>query len=104
MDETLVLLRRGTAALGVSASDDMLEQIAVYANGDGRSAYNMLELAAVGSSGGEITPQEFAHRLQRKKPLSDKTGEDHTNLASALHHSRRSPSPSSRPPRACRTM
>src|SRR5260370_25818093 len=32
MDETLVLLRRGTAALGVSASDDMLEQIAVYAN------------------------------------------------------------------------
>src|SRR5260370_25504509 len=93
MDETLVLLRRGMAALGVSASDDILEQIAVYASGDGRSAYNMLELAAVGSSGGEITPEVLADVLQRKMLLYDKSGEDHYNLVSALHKSVRSSDP-----------
>src|SRR6516225_9917006 len=35
---------RGLGGLGIQASDDLLEQIAIYANGDARAAYNILEL------------------------------------------------------------
>ncbi len=32
--------------LGIAAPRELLEQIAVYSNGDARAAYNLLELAA----------------------------------------------------------
>ena len=45
-DEITGLLRRALPVLGVQAPDELLHQIAIYANGDARSAYNLLELAA----------------------------------------------------------
>ncbi len=95
--EIVTLLRRaladrerGLGDLGLSASDELLEQIAIYANGDARSAYNILELAAAASGGRELSAQAVEDALQRKVLLYDKSGEEHYNIISALHKSVRS--------------
>ncbi len=85
---------RGWGELGLHAADDLLEQIAIYANGDARAAYNLLELAASAAPrGGELSPQSIEDALQRKMLLYDKSGEEHYNLISALHKSVRSSDP-----------
>jgi putative ATPase len=93
-EEIVVLLRRALPVLGVAAhhgnQDETLEQIATAANGDARSAYNTLEVAA---SSGEVTEQSVTDALGRKVLLYDKTGEEHYNLISALHKSVRSSDP-----------
>jgi len=88
--ELVTLLRRGAEMLEVRASDDVLEQMALFSNGDGRSAYNLLELVASAAVDGEITPQALEDSTQRKMLLYDKGGEEHYNLVSALHKSVRS--------------
>jgi putative ATPase len=89
-EEITGLLRRALPALGVEASEDLLRQIAVYANGDARTAYNVLELAAAAAKDGQLTPEAIEDSLQRKMLLYDKAGEEHFNLISALHKSVRS--------------
>ncbi len=81
---------RGLGSLNLRATDEILEQIAVYASGDGRSAYNILELASVAAIDGQITSETLENVLQRKTLLYDKSGEEHFNLISALHKSVRS--------------
>ena len=88
--EIITLLKRALPVIGLSASDDLLEQIAIYSNGDGRQAYNTLEAAAAASSGGALTEQAVQDAMQRKVLLYDKSGEEHFNLISALHKSVRS--------------
>src|SRR5580698_251082 len=41
--EIVTLLERALTTLQLAAPGDLLQQIAVYSNGDGRSAYNILE-------------------------------------------------------------
>jgi len=89
-DEQVPLLRRGAELLNVRAGGDLLEQIAIATNGDARSAYNLLELAAAAAVDGEIPPDAVADVLQRKVLLYDKSVEEHYNLISALHKSVRS--------------
>ena len=98
--EIVSLLRRALAdherGLGdqeMSAPDELLEQIAIYANGDARAAYNILELAAAASGGRELSAQAVEDALQRKMLLYDKSGEEHYNIISALHKSVRSSDP-----------
>ena len=81
---------RGLGGQNLHASDEVLEQIGVYASGDGRAAYNILELAAVSATEGQITCETLEGVLQRKTLLYDKSGEEHYNLISALHKSVRS--------------
>jgi len=95
--EVVALLRRaltdaehGLGSRRLTASDDLLEQIAIYANGDARSAYNLLELTTAASEGTELSTQAVEDSLQRKMLLYDKSGEEHFNLVSALHKSVRS--------------
>lgn len=92
-EEIVVLVRRALPALGASAGEAVLEQIAASANGDARSAYNTLEAAAAASGGNEITEQTLRDVLGRKMLLYDKGGEEHFNLISALHKSVRSSDP-----------
>ncbi|HZU29295.1 MAG TPA: replication-associated recombination protein A [Bryobacteraceae bacterium] len=92
-DEIVGLLRRALPVVGISASDDLLRQIALYTNGDARSAYNILEIAAGASRDGALTQQAVEDSLQRKMLLYDKSGEEHYNLISALHKSIRSSDP-----------
>src|SRR5690242_5043105 len=86
-DQIMVLLRRaledeerGAGKLHLRANDDVLRQIAVYASGDARSAYNVLEVAAAtAGEGGEITDEILKDTLQKKILLYDKSGEEHYN-------------------------
>jgi putative ATPase len=88
--ETITMLKRALPVIHLTASDDLLEQIAIYANGDGRQAYNTLEAAAAASPAGELTAEALQDAMQRKMLLYDKGGEEHYNLISALHKSVRS--------------
>jgi putative ATPase len=88
--EIQTLLRRALPAVGVAADDGLLEQIAIYANGDARQAYNTLEAAAAAAGGGALTEAGVQDAMQRKVLLYDKSGEEHFNLISALHKSVRS--------------
>jgi putative ATPase len=89
-DEIVILLHRALTLLRVDASENTLEKIAAAANGDARSAYNTLEVAASASTDGTISDQALEDALGRKVLLYDKTGEEHYNLISALHKSVRS--------------
>jgi putative ATPase len=84
---------RGLGRLGLSAPEGLLEQIAIYAGGDARAAYNALELAAAASQGPVLSQQAVEDAIQRKVLLYDKAGEEHYNLISALHKSVRSSDP-----------
>lgn len=95
--DIVVLLRRalddtdrGLGDRHLQVEDEILERIAVYASGDGRTAYNILELAALGAENGQITVDTIESVLQHKTLLYDKAGEEHFNLISALHKSVRS--------------
>ncbi|MEK7751988.1 MAG: replication-associated recombination protein A [Acidobacteriota bacterium] len=92
-EEIVALLKRGLEALNLRAAPELLDQIAMHANGDARAAYNVLELAAAAAEGGEIGAQTVEDSIQRKLLLYDKSGEEHYNLVSALHKSVRSSDP-----------
>jgi putative ATPase len=82
----------------ISASEDLLFRIASFANGDARTAYNILELCAKSASPDatgtiQITPDLLEALLQRKMLRYDKAGEEHFNLISALHKSVRNSDP-----------
>jgi len=81
---------RGLGNLEIEAPDDLLEQIAIFANGDARAAYNTLEAAVAASGGKVLTTQAVEDAIQRKVLLYDKAGEEHYNIISALHKSVRS--------------
>jgi len=81
---------RGLGDRMVTAPPELLEQIAIMANGDARSAYNTLEGAVTAATGNALTAQNVEDAIQRKVLLYDKSGEEHYNLISALHKSVRS--------------
>ena len=88
--ELTALLKRALPVVELQASDDLLEQIAIYSNGDARQAYNTLEAAAAASADGTLTESAVQDAINRKVLLYDKGGEEHFNLISALHKSVRS--------------
>ncbi|MGC8794980.1 MAG: replication-associated recombination protein A, partial [Bryobacteraceae bacterium] len=96
-EEILTLLKRaladrerGLGELNLEAPEELLRQIATYANGDARVAYNTLEAAVAASPPGRLTPEAVEAAIERKILLYDKAGEEHYNLISALHKSVRS--------------
>ena len=92
-EEIVILLERALKALDLTAARELLDQIAVYSNGDARTAYNILELAASVAKGGVIEREAVESAMGRKTLLYDKSGEEHFNLISALHKSIRSSDP-----------
>src|SRR6202012_3481316 len=81
---------RGLAKDNLAADEDALALIASYASGDGRGAYNALELAgrlAATKSDRRITREIASEALQKRVLLYDKSGEQHYDLISALHKS-----------------
>ncbi|HEY1759144.1 MAG TPA: replication-associated recombination protein A [Bryobacteraceae bacterium] len=88
--EIVTLLGRALKTLELSAPESLLEQIAIFSNGDARTAYNILELASAVAHDGVIEPEAVESAIERKTLLYDKSGEEHFNLISALHKSVRS--------------
>ena len=92
-EEVVALLQRALPVLKLQASDELLEQIAIYSSGDARNAYNLLEIAGASAANGALTATAVEDALQRRTLLYDKGGEEHYNLVSALHKSVRSSDP-----------
>ena len=77
----------------IRIDDDLLGAIALFANGDGRSALSTLEMAVLnGEIEGDalvVTKDSLEQCISKKSLLYDKKGEEHYNLISALHKSMR---------------
>jgi putative ATPase len=89
---------RGLGAEKVEASDEILERIAILANGDARAAFNTLEALAMGTPPAAdgrrvVSEARLEDVLQKKLMPYDKSGEEHFNLISALHKSVRNSDP-----------
>jgi putative ATPase len=81
---------RGLGELHLEADEDALRKVAAYSSGDGRSAYNALQVAATLASEQQavrITDAIVTDALQKRVLMYDKAGEEHYNLISALHKS-----------------
>jgi putative ATPase len=88
LERALADREQGLGSMKLGIANDILPQIAAYASGDARTAYNVLEVAAVtAGEGGVITDQILKDTLQKKILFYDKAGEEHFNLISALHKS-----------------
>jgi putative ATPase len=89
---------QGLGLRTIHISDEVLQQIAVYASGDARTALNVLELAVEGRSTDDAYPLEITLPLveevmQHRALLYDRNGEQHYDLISALHKSVRGSDP-----------
>ena len=88
----------GFAGQRIEIREEQLRAVAVFANGDARTALNTLEMVVLN---GEITPdgallvtdEGLLQCINRKSLLYDKTGEEHYNIISALHKSMRNSDP-----------
>jgi putative ATPase len=88
---------RGLGRQAPDVSDDALAALAQFANGDARSALNLLQLAVATAPQPAGRPRIdvalLEKTLQRKALLYDKGGEEHFNIISALHKSMRNSDP-----------
>jgi putative ATPase len=89
--------QRGVGERPIAIDADTLRAIALNANGDARSALNLLELTVASAPivDGErrIDAARVSQTIQRRALLYDKSGEEHYNLISALHKSMRNSDP-----------
>ncbi|HXZ13996.1 MAG TPA: replication-associated recombination protein A [Candidatus Sulfotelmatobacter sp.] len=89
---------RGLGNEKVEISGEIIDRIAVLANGDARAAYNTLEALVFGTQPAHdgtraISDALLEDVLQKKLLPYDKSGEEHYNLISALHKSVRNSDP-----------
>src|SRR5215472_9986899 len=89
-DEDIVtLVRRTVAREKINIDDESIRSIAQLANGDARTALNILDLAVQGTPPGQPVTKATIEQASQKTLLYDKTGEEHYNIISALHKSLR---------------
>ena len=104
VDDVVKLLRhalddpRGFGGQDIDMPEDMLRRIAVFANGDARTALSTLEMAVLNGEldadgGVRVTEETLSQCVSKKSLLYDKSGEEHYNLISALHKSMRNSDP-----------
>lgn len=89
--------RKGYGYLKVEIPEELLGMIARFANGDARTALNVLEMAVTNGeirSGRTVVSREILSQcIGKRSLLYDKKGEEHYNLISALHKSMRNTDP-----------
>lgn len=87
----------GFGSLEICMEEELLRAIAVFANGDARTALNTLEMAVTNGQVGPgtitVTKEGLEQCISKKSLLYDKNGEEHYNLISALHKSMRNTDP-----------
>ena len=91
---------RGLGQFAINVDEDAMQQIAIFANGDARTALNVLELAAHNNRDGgdahvpsHITLALVEDAMQHRALLYDKGGDQHYDTISALHKSLRGSDP-----------
>ena len=90
--------KRGYGDHKINITEDHLEIIAKFANGDARNALSTLEMVILNgniSETGEVTVTDdtLEQCISKKSLLYDKNGEEHYNIISALHKSMRNSDP-----------
>lgn len=90
--------KRGLGNSMINIEERLIHAIAVFANGDARTALNTLDMAVLNGTinpDGSITVQEeiLEQCIGKKMLLYDRDGEEHYNLISALHKSMRNSDP-----------
>ena len=90
--------KRGFGNQAVNISDENLEVIAKFANGDARNALSTLEMVVLNGNIDEngtinVTDETLEQCISKKSLLYDKNGEEHYNIISALHKSMRNSDP-----------
>ena len=88
-----LVVPQGFGNVDIDMDEELLHMIAVFANGDARTALNTLEMVILNGDGhdGKITVSKeiLEQCISKKSLLYDKKGEEHYNLISALHKSMR---------------
>ena len=79
---------RGLGKYHLTITDDALDHLVNFANGDARFALNTLEYASTAATD-EITLEMVADAAQRRAATYDKSGDDHFDAISALHKTMR---------------
>jgi putative ATPase len=86
-DDIVTVLRRAVAREGFRVHEDAFGAMALLANGDARTALNVLDLAVKGAGEDQTVTKELVQEASQKTLLYDKGGEEHYNIISALHKS-----------------
>jgi putative ATPase len=81
------LLERAAKRDSIAVENTALDAIATIANGDARTALNILELASQTTGDGTAVTSEVVQQAAQRQLLYDKGGEEHFNIISALHKS-----------------
>ena len=106
-EQIVIILRRalenkerGLGRLDIAIDEDALQQMAIFANGDARTALNVLELASQagvdapkGHAPIHITISTVEEVMQHRALLYDKGGDQHYDTISALHKALRGSDP-----------
>ena len=92
-DDVVELLRRAAARESINIDEDAIRAIATIANGDARTALNILDLAVQGIAPQQPITRPTIEQASQRTLLYDKTGEEHYNIISALHKSLRNSDP-----------
>ena len=94
LSDCLVDKERGLGERKCSASKEVLESLALMAEGDMRRAYNLLETIVEGMpEGGELSEEEVAVFAQERGVRYDRGEDEHYDTASALIKSMRGNDP-----------
>ena len=90
--DLLTLLERAEKFLDkkIRLSDDAKKHLCEMSDGDARFLLNTVEYITNAKFKKDLSPDELDSLIQKRAPMSDKSGDEHYNLISAVHKSLRS--------------
>lgn len=90
-EDLLTLISRAEKFLDTTLplTNDARTHLAQMADGDARFLLNTVEYISNANFKTDLTPDTLDSAVQKRAPLSDKSGDEHYNLISALHKSLR---------------
>ena len=90
-EDLLTLIKRAEEFLErkLPLDENARTHLAQMADGDARFLLNTVEYLINANFKHDLTPDELDNAVQKRAPLSDKSGDEHYNLISAIHKSLR---------------
>ncbi len=90
-EDLLTLIKRAEEFLEkkLPLNENARTHLAQMADGDARFLLNTVEYLISANFKHDLTPDELDNAVQKRAPLSDKSGDEHYNLISAVHKSLR---------------
>ena len=90
-EDLLTLIQRAEDFLGkkLPLDENAHTHLAQMADGDARFLLNTVEYLINANFKKDLSPEELDNAVQKRAPLSDKSGDEHYNLISAVHKSLR---------------